>query len=488
MLSNNLSTPRSNASSLNTSKSVELPFMLSILRTLKEHFNAVNKEHYNSRAPIEDLFNLFQQLLNNYIQLYLPVKSKQNYIKASTSITNTLRDEIALFLDNNYSSSNSTPQHNNKANHSSHGNSSSTFLNISSESSFTLNNGCLNGVDKDKFNDSFLNCRELSNEDIIKKIKQKIEKKNIDMTIQYHTIPTCPNNATIYNNSNQLIYNTQSIFTPVKNIKPRYYHTKHQPLNSNSANIHNQKAKNNNKTTKSINISINTTETPVAKHNHNSSYIKERTLSMPNKKAKPISKLIHPNNKTHINTSGNNRNTTLGKSSTKEPAVNTSPNVSSNTHTNANTNVNVSMDKNKTLNNSFNHPVHSHRQYSVPSQSNQHDKHLRAHSNTSTSVNKNPKEKKEEPLLTTTTLISQPNPNKQTSQSDKMNLSINDNSKLNATFVCTTVKTGNVVQKYTLNTKANQNIPKASRYANCLLSKYKGLIAAYNDGQVPGKK
>ena len=488
MLSNNLSTPRSNGSSLNTSKSVELPFMMSILRTLKEHFNTVNKEQYNNRAPIEDLFNLFQQLLNNYIQLYLPVKSKQNYIKATTIITNSLKDDIALFLDNNYSNNNYTA-HNNKTNYSSHCNSSSIFLNISSESSFTLNNGCSTGIDKDKFNDSFLNCRELSNEDIIKKIKQKIEKKNLDMTIQYNTLPTYPNNTTSNNNNNnnQLIYNTQSIFTPVKNIKPRYYHTKQQPPNLNSANVHNQKTKNNtNKTTKPINISINTLETPIAKNNHNSSYIKERTLSMPNKKTKPISKLIQPNNKTQTNSNINinNRNSMLIKPSTKEPTINTTSNV----HSNTNTNANVSIDKKNMLNHSFNHPVHSHRQNSVPSQQNRHSNHLRTYSNTSSSLNRNLKEKKEEPLLTTTTLISQPNANKQVNQNDKMNISINDNSKLNATFVCTTVKTGNVVQKYTLNTKANQNIPKASRYANCLLSKYKGLIAAYNDGQVPGKK
>ena len=107
---NNLSTPRSNSNCLNTSKSVELPFMLSILRTLKDHFDSVNRTQYNNVAPIDELFKLFHQLINCYLQLNLPVKSKQNYIKASTTITNTLKDDISLFLDNHFIKENNKPQ------------------------------------------------------------------------------------------------------------------------------------------------------------------------------------------------------------------------------------------------------------------------------------------------------------------------------------------------------------------------------------------
>ena len=502
---NNLSTPRSNSNCLNTSKSVELPFMLSILRTLKDHFDSVNRTHYNNVAPVDELFNLFHQLINCYLQLNLPVKSKQNYIKASTTITNTLKDDISLFLDNHFIKDNCvTMTQNNKEQVHSICSSCFSVLNVSKEASFLLHNGSRNGNGVE----SFLNCEELSNEDIIEKIKQKIEKKNVDIPSQYNSLPInlCNNNTNVKHNNK---VHAQTIFTPIKDIKLRSGHNKQQSHNVNSANANNQKTKKGGKAAKSI--SINTTETPIS-NNNTSSYIKERTLSVPCKKekTKQITNLTQLNN--NNNQSSNKINNTKHQQQQLTQNYNTVQNINVNVNNNNNTKhknssskktsakelssnnattLNMSVDKKNNLNHSFNHSVRSHRHYSVPSQpntNNNNNNHLRTFSNTSSSLNKQTIPKKEEPTISTTTMVSQPTTNNPNNQPEKTETSINDFSKLNSTFVCTTVKTGNVVQKYTLNTKANQNIPKASRYANSLLSKYKGLIAAYNVGQVPNKK
>ena len=507
---NNLSTPRSNTNCLNTSQSVELPFMLSILRTLKDHFDSVNRTQYNNVAPIDELFKLFHQLINCYLQLNLPVKSKQNYIKASTTITNTLKDDISLFLDNHFIKENNKPQQVHSI-----CNSCFSVLNISKEASFLLHNGSRNGNGVE----SFLNCEELSNEDIIEKIKQKIEKKN-DIPSQYNSLPLNlhnNNNTNVKHNNNSNKVNAQTIFTPVKDIKLRSVHNKQQANNVNSANANNQKTKKGGKAAKSI--SINTTETPVS-NNNTTSYIKERTLSVPCKKdkTKAMTNLTQLNNNNNNQSSNKINNTKQQQQQQQQPTqthtiqnINVNVNNTNNTkHKNLSakkisakelpstngTTLNMSVDKKNNLNHSFNHSsVRSHRHYSVPSQpninnnNNNNNNHLRTFSNTSSSLNKQTIPKKEEPTLSTTTMVPQPTTNNPNNQPDKTNTSsINDFSKLNSTFVCTTVKTGNVVQKYTLNTKANQNVPKASRYANSLLSKYKGLIAAYNVGQVPNKK
>ena len=347
-----------------------------------------------------------------------------------------------------------------------------------------------------------MNCEELSNEDIIEKIKQKIEKKNVDVPSQYNSIPTNLHNNNTNLKTNSKV-NAQTIFTPIKDIKLRSAHNKQQSYNTNSANANNQKTKKGGKAAKSI--SINTTETPVS-NNNTSSYIKERTLSVPSKKekTKPITNVTQlsnnnnaDSNKTNIkqqpaqnhgvqniNVNINSNNTKHKSSSSKKTSVKELAPTNNGT-------LNVSVENKNNLNNSFNHSVRSHRHYSVPARpntNNNNDNHLKTFSNTSSSLNKQTIPKKEEPMLSTTTMVSQPNTNIPSNQPEKTNTSMNDFSKLNSTFVCTTVKTGNVVQKYTLNTKANQNVPKASRYANSLLSKYKGLIAAYNVGQVPSKK
>ena len=100
------------------------------------------------------------------------------------------------------------------------------------------------------------------------------------------------------------------------------------------------------------------------------------------------------------------------------------------------------------------------RTYSLPNGNN---------NNLRTSLNKLKKQNtqhKEEPILTNITINTNTN-----------NSVIQQDNKLNSPSII------NEHSKYTLNTKANQNVPKASHYANYLLSKYKGVIAAYNEGQ-----
>jgi hypothetical protein len=143
-------------------------------------------------------------------------------------------------------------------------------------------------------------------------------------------------------------------------------------------------------------------------------------------------------------------------------------------------NLNLSIDKQQQqqrLNNSFN-VFQQRRTYSLPNGNN---------NNLRTSLNKLKKQNtqhKEEPILTNITINTNTN-NSVIQQDNKLNSPsiINDHNKVNSTFVCTFVRNGNTIQKYTLNTKANQNVPRASHYANYLLSKYKGVIAAYNEGQ-----
>jgi carboxylesterase type B len=144
--------------------------------------------------------------------------------------------------------------------------------------------------------------------------------------------------------------------------------------------------------------------------------------------------------------------------------------------------LNLSIDKQQQqqqqrLNNSFN-VYQQRRTYSLP---NNNNNNLRTSSNKSKKQNSH--QIKEEPILSDITIN---NTNNSVIQQDnKLNSPsiINDHNKVNSTFVCTFVRNGNTIQKYTLNTKANQNVPRASHYANYLLSKYKGVIAAYNEGQ-----
>ena len=119
------------------------------------------------------------------------------------------------------------------------------------------------------------------------------------------------------------------------------------------------------------------------------------------------------------------------------------------------------------------------RTYSLPNGNNNNN--LRTSSN---KLKKQNTQHKEEHILTNITINTNTN-NSVIQQDNKLNSPsiINDHSKVNSTFVCTFVRNGNTIQKYTLNTKANQNVPRASHYANYLLSKYKGVIAAYNEGQ-----
>ena len=397
-LKDNITSPL--LSSLSSSSTTTIfSLMQSILFQLKDHF--ISSLPQTNLSFLNDLFTLLHQLTTSYNQLTLSTKSKQAYIKSTNTVINTLKDTITSFI--------STHSHKpfNNIN-----NTTSSFLNISSQITFSYTHGTpLPNENIINTQDSFLNCAELSNEDIINKIKQKIEKKNSDVNLQYNTIQV--------NQQQGSNTNAHHIFSPLKdNINTPIKGKTHRHVNVNR---------------------IKRGNTTTAKTMH-----EERSKG----KCKCASaKRIVKKLPSHISV-----------------------------------NLNLSIDKQQQqqqqrLNNSFN-VYQQRRTYSLPNNNN----NLRTSSNKLKKQNSH--QIKEGPILSDITINTNTN-NSVIQQDNKLNSPsiINDHNKVNSTFVCTFVRNGNTIQKYTLNTKANQNVPRASHYANYLLSKYKGVIAAYNEGQ-----
>ena len=388
--------------SISLSSTTTLSLMQSILFQLKDHFtSSALLQTQTNTSFLNELFSILHQLITSYDQLTLSSKSKQAYIKTTNSVINSLKDAITSFIEAHLGKLVT--------------NTISTFLNISSQTAFSYNHGtALPNEDTVNTHDSFLNCEELSNEDIINKIKQKIEKKNSDVGMQYNTIQV---NPTRTENSHQgvTVFNTHNMFTPLKE-------SKNTPSKG--------------KPHRHVNVNL---------HKH--------------KKGNTITKMIHV-------TSNEERNKAKSKCSSAKKITKKPSHISTNV---VNMNLNLSIEKQQQqLNNSFN-VCQQRRTYSFP------NNNLR-----SNKLHKQNVHIKEEPVVASTG-----NNDNTVIQQDKLNASsvVNDNSKVNTTFVCTMVRNGNTIQKYTLNTKANQNVPRASHYANYLLSKYKGVIAAYNEGQ-----
>ena len=383
---------------LSSSSTTIYSLMQSILFQLKDYFISLSPQ--TNPSFLNDLFTLLHQLTTSYNQLTLSTKTKQAYIKSTNIVINTLKETITSFIST----------HSHKLCNSS--NNTSSFLNISSQISFSYTHGTpLPNENIINTQDSFLNCAELSNEDIINKIKQKIEKKNSDVNVQYNTIQV---NQQQGNSST-----AHHIFSPLKdNINTPIKGKSHRHVNVN-------RIKRGNTTT---------------------------------------AKMMHEE-----------RSKGKGKCASAKRIVKKLPSHIS-------VNLNLSIDKQQQqqqqrLNNSFN-VYQQRRTYSLP---NNNNNNLRTSSNKLKKQNSH--QIKEEPILSDITIN---NTNNSVIQQDnKLNSPsiINDHNKVNSTFVCTFVRNGNTIQKYTLNTKANQNVPRASHYANYLLSKYKGVIAAYNEGQ-----
>ena len=388
---------KDNTSSSSTTTIFSL--MQSILFQLKDHF--ISSPQTNPTF-LNDLFTLLHHLTTSYNQLTLSTKSKQAYIKSTNIVINTLKDTITSFI-----ASHSHKLCNNNNNNTS---SSSSFLHISSQITFSYTHDTpLPNENVINTQDSFLNCAELSNEDIINKIKQKIEKKNSDVNVQYNTIQVNQQQG----NSGTTAHH---VFSPLKD-------------------------------------NINT---PIKGKSH---------------------KYVNVNRIKRGNTMHEERSKCKSKCASAKRIVKKLPSHIS-------VNLNLSIDKQQQqqqqqrLNNSFN-VYQQRRTYSLPNGNNNNN--LRTSSN---KLKKQNTQHKEEHILTNITINTNTN-NSVIQQDNKLNSPsiINEHSKVNSTFVCTFVRNGNTIQKYTLNTKANQNVPRASHYANYLLSKYKGVIAAYNEGQ-----
>ena len=396
-LKDNITSPL--LSSLSSSSTTTIfSLMQSILFQLKDHFTSSSQ---TNPTFLNDLFTLLHHLTTSYNQLTLSIKSKQAYIKSTNIVINTLKDTITSFIA---SHSHKLCNNNNNNNTSS----SSSFLNISSQITFSYTHDTpLPNENVINTQDSFLNCAELSNEDIINKIKQKIEKKNSDVNVQYNTIQ-------VNQQQGSSGATAHHVFSPLKD-------------------------------------NINT---PIKGKSH---------------------KYVNVNRIKRGNTMHEERSKCKSKCASAKRIVKKLPSHIS-------VNLNLSIDKQQQqqqrLNNSFN-VYQQRRTYSLPNGNNNNN--LRTSSN---KLKKQNTQHKEEPILTNITINTNTN-NSVIQQDNKLNSPsiINEHNKVNSTFVCTFVRNGNTIQKYTLNTKANQNVPRASHYANYLLSKYKGVIAAYNEGQ-----
>lgn len=157
----------------NLKKAADNQILLGILGELKSQV-LYNDKSFDSITTISDeFFNILIHLLQFSSQIYNTIKKRQSYDKLLPKVKSSLSEEISSFFDTI-----SNLQSNSKQ-------STSLTLNVSTETSFTL----YNTTSKENFEDSsFLLCEELSNENIIEKIKKKIEQKqNLNIKTAYPT-------------------------------------------------------------------------------------------------------------------------------------------------------------------------------------------------------------------------------------------------------------------------------------------------------------
>ena len=137
-------------------KAAENHLLLGLIGEIKQNIQ-LNDKSFDSIIPISDeFFAILNHLLQFSTQIINTLKKRQSYDKLLIKIKNSLSEEISSFFDNL-----SGHQSQSKA-------STSSSLNISTESSFTIGN-----IKSPKFGfgdldeNSFLQCEELSNENII---------------------------------------------------------------------------------------------------------------------------------------------------------------------------------------------------------------------------------------------------------------------------------------------------------------------------------
>ena len=146
----------------NLKKAADNQILLGILGELKSQV-LTNDKSFDSITTISDeFFNILIHLLQFSSQIYNIIKKRQSYDKLLPKVKSSLSEEISSFFDTI-----SNIQSNSKQ-------STSLTLNVSTETSFTLCNTTSKEIIEDS---SFLLCEELSNENIIEKIKKKIEQK-----------------------------------------------------------------------------------------------------------------------------------------------------------------------------------------------------------------------------------------------------------------------------------------------------------------------
>lgn len=135
------------------------------LNDLKQLILNSNKSIETPIYLVDEFFQILSRLTDFTSQVSYLMKKRQQYDKVTAKAKTNLRDQIFAFFENMQSQSKT---------------SSSTILNISTESSFTLVNlGTQKFLKKSDSNNSLDLYDELSNEDIIEKIKNKLDKKKV---------------------------------------------------------------------------------------------------------------------------------------------------------------------------------------------------------------------------------------------------------------------------------------------------------------------
>ena len=167
----------------NLKKAADNQILLGLLGELKSQVLNNDKSFESFTTISDEFFNILIHLLQFSSQIYNTIKKRQSYDKLLPKVKNSLSEEISSFFDT-ISNINNSRQ------------STSLTLNISTESSFTLYNTALKENNEDS---SFLLCEELSNENIIEKIRKKIEQKqNFNIKTSYPTsIPSPKDSKTI---------------------------------------------------------------------------------------------------------------------------------------------------------------------------------------------------------------------------------------------------------------------------------------------------
>ena len=167
----------------NLKKAADNQILLGILGELKSQVLNNDKSFESLTTISDEFFNILIHLLQFSSQIYNTIKKRQSYDKLLIKVKNALSEEISSFFDTISNISNSKQ-------------STSLTLNISTESSFTLYKTTSKESNEDS---SFLLCEELSNENIIEKIRKKIEQKqNLNIKPSYPTsIPSPKNSKTI---------------------------------------------------------------------------------------------------------------------------------------------------------------------------------------------------------------------------------------------------------------------------------------------------